>query len=109
MDEIKEILKHVQTLEPKIVVITDGNKGSYAIDENKQHYHTQCCSHIKIVERTGAGDAYATGFLAATIHGLSISEAMMWGSHNAASVIGHIGGEEGLLTKEKMEKESHSL
>ena len=56
-----------------------------------------------VVERTGAGDSYAAGFLAAIVHGLPVSEAMRRGAVNAASVISTVGAEKGLLKKEEIE------
>ncbi|HSX09576.1 MAG TPA: carbohydrate kinase family protein [Candidatus Saccharimonadales bacterium] len=100
---VKELLTKVQEKGPRIVVITDGKKGSHAIDENKE-IHKQACQEGEVVERTGAGDAYTTGFLAATIHGLSVPEAMLWGAYNATSVVSKVGAQAGLLTKDEMEE-----
>lgn len=102
-DDIQEILSNVKRLGPKTAVVTDGENGSYALDSENNYFHqdrVQC----KIVELTGAGDAYATGFLAARIHEQDIQQAMLWGSHNAASVVSSIGAEEGLLRKEELEE-----
>ncbi len=49
--------------------------------------------------KTGAGDAYASGFLAALIHGKSPVDAMKWGAANAAGVIQKIGAHRGLLKR----------
>lgn len=99
----EEILKALQQLGPKIIVATDGKNGSYAIDE-KEEIFTKEAVKTKVIEKTGAGDAYSTGFLAAILHGLSIKDAMSWGTKNSASVIGEIGAQTGLLKKEEMEK-----
>jgi ribokinase len=100
---VKGLLPQLQKLGPKIVVITDGKNGSYALDANgdvsKKGVHEG-----EIVERTGAGDGYTAGFLAATLHGLSVPQAMEWGSWNATSVVSKIGAQAGLLTKEQMEE-----
>ncbi len=45
----------------------------------------------KVVDTTGAGDAYAAGFLAAHAKGLPLEQAGRWGSIAAAEVIGHFG------------------
>jgi len=102
-DIIKQLLIKLQKLGPKIVVITDGDCGSYAIDE-KGEIIAQAAIKTKIVEKTGAGDAYSTGFMSAILHGLSIKDAMHWGTLNSASVIEKIGAQVGLLRKEEMEE-----
>jgi ribokinase len=84
-------------------VITDGKNGSFAIDQKGEIFKKDS-NPSKIVERTGAGDAYSTGFLAAILHGLTIRDAMSWGAINAASVIEQIGAQKGLLRKEEMEE-----
>jgi sugar/nucleoside kinase (ribokinase family) len=56
------------------------------------------------VERTGCGDAFASAFLAAIMDNVTIPEAMRWGTANAASVIGRVGSQAGLLTKTEIEK-----
>jgi sugar/nucleoside kinase (ribokinase family) len=74
-----------------------------------ENYHLHIFPH-SVVERTGAGDAYASGFLAAVVTGESIPNAMRYGSVNASSVIGKIGAQEGLLKKQEMKKllENHT-
>jgi sugar/nucleoside kinase (ribokinase family) len=44
-----------------------------------------------LVDSTGAGDAYAAGFLAAHAKGLPLGECGRWGSVAAAEVISHFG------------------
>jgi len=100
---IEALARSLQKLGPKIIVITNGRHGSYALD-GAGEFHSQEMFPGKVVERTGAGDAYASGFLAATLHGLSVPDAMQWGSFNAASVVSKIGAEAGLLKKEEMEE-----
>jgi sugar/nucleoside kinase (ribokinase family) len=89
-------------LGPKIAVITDGLKGSYAASQTEAWF-LGTRPEIKRVETTGAGDAYATGFLAARSLNRSIAEAMRWGTHNAEGVVGAIGPQAGLLTRDAME------
>jgi sugar/nucleoside kinase (ribokinase family) len=100
---VKELLTKILERGPKIVIITDGKKGSYAMGSTKE-LHKQACEEGEVVERTGAGDAYTTGFLAATLHGLPIPQAMVWGAWNSTSVVGKVGAQAGLLTKEQMEE-----
>lgn len=100
---LKNLCIELQQLGPSKIVITNGKKGSFALSEAGD-FLSKDLFEGEVVERTGAGDAYASGFLAGTIHGLSLDEAMDWGSANAASVVGQIGAEAGLLTKREMEE-----
>jgi len=102
-DYIKVLAEKLQKIGSKTIVITNGKHGSYVLDEAGEFHHRGIFSG-EVVERTGAGDSYAAGFLAATIHGLSVPEAMKWGTANAASVVSKIGAEAGLLTKDEMEE-----
>lgn len=103
-DDIPTLLKTLQDSGIAIVSLTDGGNGSYAIDTDGSIYHVKTLA-TPIVERTGAGDAYAGGFLAAHLGGEPISEAMRWGVVNAASVIGAMGAQTGLLTKEQLKEQ----
>lgn len=99
---MKELLAAVYHVGPKIVVITDGTKGSYAFD-GRDYWHCDITGTPPI-ERTGAGDAFATGFLAATFHGESVPEAMRWGTMNSGSVISKVGPQAGLLDRKSMKE-----
>lgn len=107
---IKKLLSGIGALGPKNVVITDGSKGSFGFDGEK--YYKLECFPAKLVEMTGAGDAYATGTLAGLANGYDLSEAMRWGAANSASVVEQIGAQAGLLSSNKMEeklKESKNI
>ena len=103
-EDIKDLLDKLLALGPERAVITDGERGSYASD-GEQYWHCQVFPAERI-EATGAGDAYASAFAAAMFYGLSIDDAMRWGSINSASVIGRIGPQGGLLNKMQLEHRS---
>lgn len=86
----------------RIVVITDGERGAWAYDGN-EIVHEEALI-IKTVDTTGAGDAFASGFLAAHIKGKFLKECVRWGVKNGASVAQHYGGVEGLLREGEIEK-----
>lgn len=98
-----KILVQLQRLGPKIVVMTDGKNGSSAIDKDGKVYSLGIFP-CNFVEKTGAGDAYTSGFMAAVLFGLSVEEAMRWGAVNAASVIEHVGAQKGLIGREETEE-----
>ena len=97
---VKKLMQKLHEKGPKIVVITDGPKGSYASDGTNMY--SLKIFPAPLVERTGAGDSFSTGFIGALFHGKEISEAMKWGTINSASVIQKIGAREGLLKKKDM-------
>src|SRR3989338_5306935 len=100
-DDIKELLKGLKSKGPEMVVVTDDGKGSYCFDSTN-FYHLDIF-RVPVVEMTGAGDAYSTGFVCALALGFNVKEAMRWGAMNGASVIQKIGAREGLLTRKAME------
>lgn len=99
---IKDLLKGIYDLGPKKVVITDGGKGSFGFDGEK--FWELDVFPAKLVEMTGAGDAYATGVIAGLSHNQTLAESMRWGAANSASVVEQIGSTPGLLTLNKMEE-----
>jgi ribokinase len=99
---IKQALKSLYELGIKIVVITDGRQGTYAF--NGHQYYFMPIYPVTPKERTGAGDALASGFLGSYARHQNISEALMWGTANAAGVIQKIGAEEGLMTTKEILK-----
>ncbi|MFH0857715.1 MAG: carbohydrate kinase family protein [Candidatus Magasanikbacteria bacterium] len=93
----KKALKLLQKMGVKTPVITDGTKGSYVFDGAK--YYFMPIYPIKALERTGAGDAFASGFLSAILAKKTIPEALTWGTANSGGVILEMGAQKGLLTK----------
>lgn len=93
---IDDLLKGLQKLGPKIVVITDGKNGSFAID-SLGNISKKGIVEAHVIEKTGAGDAYSSGFLSALINNNSIADCMDLGAKNSASVIGKVGAQTGLL------------
>jgi sugar/nucleoside kinase (ribokinase family) len=99
---IKSLFRALHNTGVKNLTITDGIKGSYTSD-GQAMYHMDIYP-IKAVGRTGAGDAYASGFMSAMIHKKALKEAMQWGTANAGGVIQIIGAQKGLLTKNGAQK-----
>lgn len=95
-DEFHQLASAVWALGPKYLVITDGPNGAYGFD-GKTLVHLPIFPGPR-VEATGAGDAFATGFLGALFHKQSPLEALRWGSVNSTSVVGKVGPTAGLLS-----------
>lgn len=101
--EILELHKKLHKLGIKLSVITDNTNGSSAYDGEKQ-VTLGICVPQEIVDKTGAGDAYASGFISAIFHKKSLKDAMKWGAINSASVITKIGSIHGLRNLDHMEE-----
>lgn len=99
---IPRLFASLTSLAPNaLLVVTDGQHGAYASVDG----HTWHAPMFpgKRIEATGAGDAFASGFLAALLFGHPVQTALAWGSVNSASVVGHIGGQDGLLSKRTLQ------
>tara|TARA_Y100000310_G_C20650832_1_gene799321 strand:+ start:1106 stop:2128 length:1023 start_codon:yes stop_codon:yes gene_type:complete len=93
--DFQYLTKKLQETGPEISVITDGPNGTYCYD-GKNYYYCPIYE-VPLIERTGAGDAFSTGFLSALVKGKTIPEAMKWGTLNSASVIQRVGPQDGLI------------
>jgi sugar/nucleoside kinase (ribokinase family) len=101
---VLELSKGLAVLGPKIVVISDGPNGAY-LYQNEELWHIPVYPDIAPpVDRTGAGDAFSSTFVATLALGKSPLEALAWGPINAMSVVQAIGAQKGLLSREKLEE-----
>ncbi len=100
----EELARKMRALGPNIAVITDGPRGAYAAEEGAVWFMPPYPDPAPPYERTGAGDSFSSTFTSALALGHSVSEALMWGPINSMSVVQHIGAQEGLLTREKLEE-----
>jgi len=103
-DDVKFLFRGLHRLGPKIIAITDGPKGAYASDGTSIYFQPPYPDPKLPVERTGAGDAFSTGFMSALVHGSPVSEALRWGPVESMSVVQQIGAQKGLLTRPQLQK-----
>lgn len=109
---ITHLLSELRKLGPTLPVITDGPSGAYTydvdmntpiIDESTPVIHLPIYPDpLPPLERTGAGDAFASTFTVAIAHGKDIRTALIWGSINSMSVCQEIGAQRGLLTEQEL-------
>ena len=86
-----------------MVVITDGPSGAYASNGDKRLKMPLYPDIAPPYERTGAGDAFASTFIAALANGEDMEGALMWAPINSMSVVQKVGAQEGLLTKRELQ------
>lgn len=94
------LLKELKKAGAKNIVITDGLRGAWAYDGEKI-VHIDATKD-KVVDTTGAGDAFSSGFLAAYIKGKDLEECVKWGVKNSGNSVKFYGGVEGLLTESEI-------
>ncbi|HPN55107.1 MAG TPA: carbohydrate kinase family protein [Candidatus Moranbacteria bacterium] len=97
------LVKKIKELGVGIVVLTDGIRGAWGYDGEKV-LHVDAILQKKVVDTTGAGDAFASAFLAAYIKEKSLDEALKWGILNSSHSITEYGGQKGLLTEKQIEE-----
>jgi sugar/nucleoside kinase (ribokinase family) len=95
---LRSIFKKFDDLVPGIAVLTDGSRGAYASD-GKYLYTVGIFKERSLVDRTGAGDAFGSGFVAGLIQKHDIHYALRLASANAASVVERVGAQTGILRK----------
>ena len=74
----------------KILVITRGEKGAVAIS-NQEVVDCGIQKGLKIVDLTGAGDLFASGFLHGHVNKMSLKESLEQGTEMSSKVIQQIG------------------
>ncbi len=101
-DNINDLFARLHKLGPKMVVITDGPAGAYASDGNQKLKMPPYPDPAPPFERTGAGDAFSSTFVAALAKGNSIEGALQWAPINSMSVVQKVGAQAGLLTEQEI-------
>ena len=103
---IRSLSRRIAALGPKLILLTDGPNGAYLFDAAADKlWLMPLYPDLKPpYERTGAGDAFSSTFIAALALGKTPLEALTWAPVNSASVIQFIGAQEGLLTRKKLEE-----
>ena len=79
------------------VVVTDGPRGSVVADKGQLYRAGLWQPETTVVDRTGAGDAFAGGFLAGLILNQPLETCLTWAAANSTAVIGQIGTQAGIL------------
>jgi len=102
--DIKKLLAGIRNLGPEIIIITDGPQGAYSFDGKEMWHMSMYPDPAPPVDRTGAGDSYASTFTSMLTLGKNIPEALMYAPVNSMSVVQKIGAQEGLLSLREIEE-----
>lgn len=94
-DELEVLVRHGLKYCP-VVIVSDGPNGVCASD-GKTIVSAGMYEDVPVLDRTGAGDAFASGFLSRWANGESLRDAIIFASANSTSVVGQIGAKAGIL------------
>jgi sugar/nucleoside kinase (ribokinase family) len=100
----QDLHTRVQKHGPKMTVITDAEKGASSHDGTRFVDSPALDINKPVADKTGAGDAFASGYLSALIYGKSLDQALQWGLKNSSSCIREIGPMNGILTRKEIDK-----
>ena len=85
-DALQQVKKHCE-----IAALTRSEKGSVVVNGDELHV-VDAVQGVTVVDTTGAGDAYAAGFLYGYTQGYDLAASGRLGGAMAAHVISHYGG-----------------
>jgi ribokinase len=103
-EDINDLFDKLHALGPKVVIITDGPNGAYASDGSQRLSMPLYPDPAPPVDRTGAGDAFASTLVAALVKGNTIEGALQWAPINSMSVVQKVGAQAGLLSEAELDQ-----
>ncbi len=93
------------------LVVTRGEQGSACIDASGDASGAQCPTvvtagpfAVDVVDTTGAGDAFAAGFISSLVRSMSVGDCLLRGNACAAMAIRRVGAREALPTQAELER-----
>jgi sugar/nucleoside kinase (ribokinase family) len=102
-ENVHDLIDKLHALGPKIVVVTDGPAGAYASNGEERWKMPLYPDPAPPVDRTGAGDAFASTFVGQLAKGNTVEGALQWAPINSMSVCQKVGAQAGLLIEDELE------
>jgi ribokinase len=100
--DMHDLFNGMHELGVHVACITDGPEGAYASDGENRFKMPPYPDPAPPKERTGAGDAFASTFVAALIKGNTLEGALQWGPINSMNVVQNVGAQAGLLDEQQI-------
>jgi sugar/nucleoside kinase (ribokinase family) len=91
----EELLEKIKEISSNLVIITNGEEDVVAV--HKDNLYKVNTRKVEAVCKTGAGDAFGSGFLSELIRSNNIEKSLRFGVENAASCVLKMGAKNGLL------------
>ena len=104
----KKIFKKIDKMCPGIAIMTKG-PGGVVVSDGKKLYRAKPAK-TKVIDRTGAGDSFTSGFVSGFIQSKgNIEYAIQLGTANATFCLRELGAKQGLLRKGEKNGEQFSV
>lgn len=91
----EELVRHGVNYCP-VVIVSDGPRGVTATD-GKTVVSAGMYEDVPVTDRTGAGDAFGSGFISQWSQGKSLKDSIVFASANSTNVVTKIGAKTGIL------------
>ncbi len=101
VNDVKKLLRLLKRAGPGIVVITDGANGAHVLAD--RYLFAGVRPGRTVLETTGAGDAFASAFVAGLARDKTVREALLAGMLNAEHVVAHLGAKNDILKALKLD------
>lgn len=102
--EIIDLLIGLKNWGPEIIIITNGGNGAHMYYNNTHIFMPPYPDETPPLERTGAGDAFFSTFVAFMALGNDPLYSIWRAPINSMSVVHQVGAQNGLLTKDALEE-----
>lgn len=99
---VRALINGLLSLGAKEAVITNAGEGAWA--GNRENVWHLASFPVEVISKTGAGDAFSAGYLAARFYNHDISTALSWGIANSCAAISSFGPEKNILNKKEITK-----
>ncbi len=96
---LEELARHASNY-CKVVIVSDGPHGAVTTDR-KTVVTSGMYEDVPVIDRTGGGDAFGSGFLSHYAQGRSLKDSIVFASANSTSVVSKIGAKAGILERGK--------
>ncbi len=101
-EDPRVLIQELLRLGAKEVAITNGAKGAWA--GNGQKALEISSFPVTVISKTGAGDAFSSGYVAARFYGHDLDTALKWGIANSCAVISSAGPNKNFLNVQETKK-----
>ncbi len=91
----EELVRHLYHYCP-VAIVSDGPNGVIATN-GVTVVQAGMYEDVPVIDRTGAGDAFGSGFLSQLAQGKTLKESIIFASANSTSVVNFVGAKTGIL------------